>query len=483
MNEVVDMLHQVAMTRPETAAVIDVATGEQISYATLDSRATTVSNQLGEHEVNRTDRIGLRCHRSIETIVQIHAINRTGAIVVPFDPSLSDARIESRAKCCNVSMILDPVDSSAESITVQTYGDSEHGRTVPENEKRDAHSDVRCLLFTSGTTGKAAPVPLTAQNLETSAWASALRLGVLPSDRWINPLSLAQMGGIAPIYRAVHYGTGVILTPFDQQTIRSAIIDDGGTGISLVPTMLRKLLDNDVPLDRCRVVLVGGDRTDPGLVDRSLDQDVPLYVTYGMTEAASQLATATPSELSNDPTTVGRPLRGTAIRIDKTDEDAVGEILATGRTIAPAAYHDIRVDRVDLNGTLRTGDSGYRDEDGRLFVTGRLDERIVSGGQTIDPLLVEARLRDIPLIEDAAVVGIPDDTWGELVAALIQVDERSKTTIEAVAATVDSKLPSGEKPRRLLERSTVPRTPAGTIDRKRVRTLLESADPTEYTIL
>ena len=471
-----DPLRIAAESHPDRMAVIDVQRDTTISYADLDSRVDHTVRQLQRDGVRPGERIGLLSHRTVETVVQIHAIARYGATVVPVDPELQEERIHSRLNRCHVSRIIDEASPRGNRIVPV---DAPGTRQTRSSRVEQETNRPLCMLFTSGTTGQAAPIPVLPSNFDASAAASAERLGTTGDDRWISPMSLAQMGGIAPIYRAVRYGTGVMLSPFDSTTITKAIRQYTATGMSLVPTMLRKLLQHDVPLDALRVVLVGGDTTDPELVRDAIDANIPLYVTYGMTEATSQIATATPAEIAEFPETVGKPLHGTLIQIDSPDQQGAGEILVSGDTVVPNTYQEITVDRVSEHGVLQTGDLGYLDEQGRLYVTGRLDERIVTGGATVDPQQVEQQLRQIEGIDDAVVVGVADDIWGEKIAAILQVKKGETVDEQRLREAIDERFASSEKPRQYLLTATLPRTPAGTVDRKESRTMFEDAQQTE----
>ena len=477
MNDV-DPLREAAAVRPDTTAVIETTTGTELSYASLDHEVALKTDSLLDEGVRSTECVGLVCHRTIDSIVTLHALRRIGAIAVPVDPDLPEERIDARFDKCSVSHRVDGREVRVHNNTER----SNSSRCNPQSKNFDNETEMLCILFTSGTTGEASPVPLTTGNVRSSAYASALRLGLLPTDRWISPMSLAQMGGIAPIYRAVLYGTGTILTPFATSAINDAIQAHEGTGISLVPTMLRKLLEANAPLDVCRIVLVGGDRTDPELVQEALARDVPLYVTYGMTEAASQISTATPAELAETPDTVGRPLRGTTVTTDAEEGEAEGELLVSGPTISPGTFRHLSVDRIDDRGVLHTGDNGYLDASGRLFVTGRIDTRIITGGATVDPQHIEYQIRQLSGVIDAVVGGIPDQTWGEVVGALIQF-ENEPEDFERSFSALDDILTRAEKPRVILPCEHFPRTPAGTIDRKKAIERLTGATDAEYITL
>jgi O-succinylbenzoic acid--CoA ligase len=252
------------------------------------------------------------------------------------------------------------------------------------------------VILTSGTTGEAKAVGLTAENHEASAIASAWNLGVAPDDRWLCCLPLWHVGGLAILHRSAIYGTtAVVHDGFDVDAVRESLESGEATLVSLVATMLQRLIDAGLgEWPALRAALVGGGPIPRGLVDWAADRGFPLVPTYGMTETASQVVTG------------HRPLLGVELRIGDG-----GEILVRGPMVAPGA--------VDADGWLHTADRGRLDDDGLLYVEGRIDDVIVTGGENVAALEVEEALLSHPAVRDAAVAGRPDPEWGEAVTAYV----------------------------------------------------------------
>jgi len=387
--------------------------------------------------------------------------------------------------------------ATASPLPVVSVDDPDDDRVVdidaaPEGDVpavRWGRGDVLLMLFTSGSTGKPKLVPLSMGNVLASATASAFRLGVLPDDRYLATLSLHHTGGIMPLYRATLYGTSVVLREtFDAGGAVDDIRRYDVTGVSLVPTMLSRMLDARGTLpDSLRAVLLGGAPAPDSLVERCRDFSVPVHPTWGMTEAASQIATARPREAFDRPGTVGRPLLWADVTV--RDEDGTrlpagetGELVVSGPSIAAGYYGDADATDAALtgDGALRTGDVGYRDEDGYVYVLNRLDDRIISGGENVDPGEVAAAIREHPGVDDVAVSGLPDDEWGERVAALVVPAERAATAEDPLtAAAVESfcreRLAGFKIPRTIAFVEELPRTVSGTVERPAVRDRLERA--------
>jgi O-succinylbenzoic acid--CoA ligase len=279
-------------------------------------------------------------------------------------------------------------------------------------------------------------------------------------------LSLGHIGGLALVHRAAHVGcTLLVRGRFSPEVLGELIDRDGLTHASVVPTMLRRLLEvrggKPVP-STLRCLLVGGAAAAGTLVPEALELGYPLALTYGLTEACSQVATAPPGLVEEKPGTVGPPMDGLEVRIS---ED--GELCVRGDTVSPSA--------ADGEGWLATGDLGWLDGDGHLWISGRISDRIVTGGATVDPRSVEAVLEGLPGVASAAVAGVPDDVWGEAIVALIVPLPGVEEDPKALMAQARERLSSSELPRRVEFIDTLPVNANGKIDRGRVRAVFSGS--------
>ena len=345
----------------------------------------------------------------------------------------------------------------------------------------EAPAGAQVVLWTSGTEGRPRGVALSFENLEASTAAAAERLSLAADDVWLASLSPAHVGGLVLVTRSLLLGATLIAAGGFDAGAASDLVNGTAafdappvTHVSLVPTQLLRLLDarRGAPApDGFRCALIGGAHAPAELVGRALRAGWPLGLTYGATEMCSQIATAPPERTRDKTGTVGRPLAGCDVRLS-----ADGEILARGPTLAlgyvvgsdPTGLAPV----ADADGWYHTGDLGRIDEDGDLWIIGRRADRIVSGGVTVDAVEVEEALRAHPAVIDACVVGVPDDTWGERVAAWVEpvvgeldLDELERWLREHVGAA--------KRPRRWHVAGGLPRNANGKIDRAAVRRVLE----------
>ena len=485
MNDI--LTHRVRAT-PETTALID-AEGRELSYAALDAMVERTAKRLSALGLESGDHLGLLVDTRVAAVRTIHAAMRVGCVLVPLNGRLAPPELESRIERADLTVLVCAADTEAAvsdgvsdvpvaSVDVTRRTDVTPLETVePVAFERAswAIENPAVMLSTSGTTGEPKLVVLTAKNLLASAVASAFRLGLAPEDRWLNPLSVCHMGGLAPVVRSALYGTTVVLGPeeFDPETTLAALTEHGCTGVSLVPTMLRRLLDAGRLPDSLRFVLLGGAPAPTELVERCARMGVPVCPTYGMTETASQAATARPDEAFAHPGTVGRPLFGTDLTVvDETDvaldPGETGELVVSGPTVFSSYYGDSEATTAAVSERgFHTGDVGYRDESGRVWVLGRLDDRIVTGGENVDPEMVASAIRTHPAVSEAAVVGIDDVEWGQRVAALVVADE--SLDAETLRTHCREHLAGFELPRTVAFADSLPRTASGTVERETVR--------------
>ena len=489
-----DWLSHRAASTPDDLAVIDADTDTRWSYSGLDAAVDETAGRLASLGVDAGDQVGTLLPRTFLGVCLFHAAQRLGVTLVPLNHRLTADELGAQIDQLDLTLVVCDIDTEPAAVeaveevptasiddpqwaAVKSFKDVEPATIAPADWERD---DPQLIVFTSGSTGRPKPVVVTMGNLRASAIASGFRLGVAPDDRWLLTLSLSHVGGIAPIFRSTLYGTAIVVrSGFDPGQAADDLDRYDVTVVSLVPTMLRGMLDRRGTLsDSLRVVLLGGAPADDALIQRCENYSVPVHPTYGMTETASQVATARPAEAFEDAETVGRPLLWTAVTVLGEDgEEAaageLGELVVSGPTVTPGYYGDRGDDAFCASG-LRTGDVGYRAEDGSLCVVNRLDDRITSGGETIDPGEIVGVLESHEAIEAAAVVGLPDEKWGERVAALVVGPE--ELTADLIDTHCRDHLAGFKCPRTIVVDDELPRTASGSIDRPAVRELLTAAD-------
>lgn len=459
--------------------------GDSWSYSELEARVGVAAGHLAS--IHRSGRVGVLSASRPGVVLAAHACARLGASFVPHGWRLTADELEWQVASAGVTTLIydEPRGDLAlllgarldlgvvpiASLETVPPASISHPPAPPIDLDREA-----AVLFTSGTTGRPKGARITYGNLWFSAAGSALFLGHQPGDVWLATLSLHHIGGLSILYRAALGGATVDLHAHFEPEAVLASIEAGATHVSLVPTMLQRVLDVAGPdfhwPGTLRGILLGGAAAPVPLVERCLHLGIPVLPTYGLTETSSQAATLRPSDVAAHLAASGQALPLTELRVVANGEEAApgetGEIEVRGPSVF-AGY--LEEESRDPGSWFATGDAGYLD-DGFLYVVDRRGDLIVSGGENIYPAEVERALLTHPLVRDAAVVGFPDPTWGARpAAAVVWGGDTGQAGVE-LPGHCRSVLASFKIPDRFLEVETIPRSPAGKLLRRQVRELL-----------
>jgi o-succinylbenzoate---CoA ligase len=449
-------LHRAARTRPDMKAI--ETPESRCSYAELYAAARAGASVLAERGVERGDRVAIELPPGSAFVEAFHACLLLGAVAVPVDIRLAEAE-RARVRAGAALSVREPFGEAGRGPLGGPergpLGGSAHrpggeSGAGPGGECHDLEA-VAAVIHTSGTSSEPKPVELTYGNFLWSALGSAVALDLDGRERWLCALPVSHVGGLSIIVRSAIYATtAVVYERFETDRVLDGLMARDVTLVSLVATTLSRLLEAGLerpPALRC--ALTGGGPVPAELVERAREAGVPVGLTYGLTEACSQV------------TTGGPPLFCTRVRIAQVsgEESGTGEILVAGPTVARAS--------LDLDGWLHTGDLGEIDEHGRLRVTGRLADTIVSGGENVAPAEVEAALESHPGVLEAAVLGRRDPDWGEAVAAIVVVRQGAEIEAEALRAHCATMVAGYKVPKRIdFTTGPLPRTRSGKLLRR-----------------
>lgn len=454
-----------------------------MTYAELNRQVAAQCARLTALGVKCGERVAVLLDRSLEAVRLVHACARLGTVLVPLNTRLMAAEMQSQidsAACRWVFSTLEkpPLAGAVAMESLAPVTDFENWL----GGEFDLENDFG-ILFTSGTTGRPKGAVLTWGNLFWSATASAFRLGVFPDDRWLLALPLYHIGGLSILFRSALYGSAVVLPAFpsdqfDLAHLWTCLHESSATLLSLVPTMLYRLLNenpaaSDWPAS-LRLILLGGAAAPAETLARALAIRLPIAVTYGLSEAASQVATATPHQTRRKPGTVGRPLPWVQLRVVDADENPlpaheIGELQVRGKTVMRGYLHLDAGNGGAPDRWLATGDLGYCDDDGDWWVVQRRTDLIVSGGENIYPAEIEAILCQHHAVEAACVVGIPHPEWGQQVAAAVVLRPGRHVLPEALQDFCRQRLAGFKVPRRIVWFESLPQTPSGKVSRVLVK--------------
>ncbi len=440
-----------ATEAPERAAL--VVDGETVSYATIAAEVARAISWLHQRGVDgSTPRVAMTGDNSRSSLVLLFSLFELGVPVLLLHPRTPESERRRQLRETETQLLLEPPEP--ESLPDAT-------NTTPEDLDADR---PLAIVATSGTSGRPKWAVLSRRAFLAAAAGSAANLGWEDDDRWLLSLPIAHVGGLSIVVRCLSARRTVAVetaTRFDAAAFAATITDRHITLASLVPTMLRRLLDLEgwSPPDSLRALLVGGAATTPKLLARAADRCWPVLTTYGLTEACSQVATQSYGTVQRGELGCGRPVAGMEVRIREEAIEIRGACLMDGYLGSDATS------TLTADGWFRTGDLGEIDEDGNLHVLGRGDDVLVTGGENVHPLAVEQALEEHPAVTDACVFGIADDEWGQVVAAAVAAAEPPPD--DELLAFLESRLAAFQRPRRIAYLSDLPSLASGKLDRAR----------------
>ncbi|MGE5178857.1 MAG: class I adenylate-forming enzyme family protein [Bacteroidota bacterium] len=487
------------------------------TYGDLDRAVWTTADALLERGLGSGEHIALEFapEDAVAFAIAFHAVQRIGSLPVLVGAHGTEAERQAMRERAQVDFtlnagdldipMLDPEEttvSEGNGAAGPAEGTSPSGAAAPRSPHQgeatgtaavtapDVPTDAdlfverrldapAAILFTSGTSGEPRAVVLTHGNFLWSALASARNLGVRENDVWLACMPLHHVGGVSILVRAAMAGTAALLHErFDPDAVNDAIDARGVTLLSLVPTMLARLLEarrgRRFP-DTLRAALIGGGPAQPALLEEAARLGMRALPTYGMTETASQATTLPLREWPRGLETAGRPLPFTQVEIRGEDDrplgpGAEGEIVVRGPTVMAGYLGDPDATAAAFQKRwLRTGDVGLWDPEGRLVVLDRRADRVVTGGENVSPEEVERVLATHPAVRAACVVGLPSREWGQEVAAAVELKPGAAVTPEALREHARGALSGFKIPRRVLILDALPRSAGGKLLRRLVR--------------
>jgi fatty-acyl-CoA synthase len=472
-----------------------------LTFAELDARSDALACALRDRGLSEADAIGILCRNHRGFVDATFATAKLGARLLYLNTDFAAPQLAEVCAREEVTLLvhdeefaslvggIEPPggtllawhDAPTElDTTEQLIADSLGAR--PPRPARHA----RVVLLTSGTTGapKGAPRSSSRSLAPIGAWLSKVpfRAGEVSA---ISPPMFHAHGFSQTIMAFVLGSTIVVRRRFDPAKVLADVGEQRASVLVVVPIMLQRivsLLEQDpdaYDTSSLRIVLVSGSRLEPDLIARARATiGEKLYNFYGSTEVA-YAAFATPEDLAAAPGCVGRPPFGTRIRLYDDDGVAVREPGRVGRifvgnTFQAEGYTGGGGKQV-IDGLMSTGDVGHFDPDGRLFVDGRDDDMIVSGGENLFPSEVEELLAGHPAIEEVAVIGVDDEEFGARLAAFVVARPGYALTEEEVREFVKANLARFKVPRDIRFLDELPRNPAGKVLKRQLRQLHAAA--------
>jgi long-chain acyl-CoA synthetase len=469
-----------------------------VTYAELDERADRVAAGLVAAGCAPGDRLLALLPSGVETYELLLGCVRAGLVLVPLNWRLTADELSAIARDANAAaLVTDAVFGPpvAAALLAETSGRL-HVRTGPSGSYEDwlAHqrpeppmapqgSDrVVLQVYTSGTSGTPKGVLLTAGNFETKVPQAARAWGLRPGAVSLLATPLFHVGGLGWGLAGLHTGATTLIAGSAAPTdLIVTLRADRVTHTFLVPTMIERVcaLAGDQRFPDLEAIVYGAAPIDPGTRRAATDTfECRLLHVYGLTEttgAITQLDSTTVDPAAPRAASAGRPYPWVEISVRDPAGNPVGpgepgEVWTRSGQNTPGYHRDpaATAELVGPDGWLRTGDGGHLDEDGYLFLTHRIKELIISGGENVHPTEVEDVLRGLPGVAEVAVVGLPDRQWGEVVTAVVVPRAGRQLTPADVIAYAEGRLAGYKRPRAVRIVDKLPRTATGKLRRREI---------------
>jgi long-chain acyl-CoA synthetase len=457
------------------------------TWAEVDARVNRLANALDVAPGERVAILAENDHRYLETY---WALSKRGAIAVPLNYRLLEDELARLVAHAEVSgMFVGPGYRGMSGWTI-AFGDDyeallERSSTEPPSGGPGA-DDPFAIMYTSGTTGLPKGAVVTHGNLESNVYNQAIADKADPGDVNLTVTPLYHMGAL---FRATTYTalgcSNPILERFEPAGVLAAIERERATTCLLVPTMLRMVLDDpsfgEHDLSSLRLVFYGGGPMPPPVLRRAIDAiGCGFTQGYGLTETIeATFLVADDHALDGEPArerrlaSAGREAVNAEVRVVDADgrdlpPGEIGEILIRSPSVIREYWRAPELTaQTIVDGWFHTGDAGYRDEDGYLFVVDRIKDVIISGGENVYPKDVEEVLYAHPAVAEVAVIGTPDETWGEVVTAVVV--PRGPVEAEALIEHCRTRLAGYKRPRAVRFTDALPRNPSGKILKRELR--------------
>ena len=435
---------------------------KKYTFLDLHDMVQIYTRALLKEGIKPGDRVVIWLPSEIEMIEVILSCFEIGAIICPLSRRFTDGEKNKILKILEPRLIITSwidlelfIKKSYSVIAIEELLNSSGGCAVFNNSYKKNQDDICAIIQTSGTEGLPKSVQLTYGNFDNSCnnWNNFLHFQ--PSDQFLCCLPLNHIGGLAVLIRGLIFGFSVnVVSSFESKTILNTIEAHPISIISLVPTMLSRILafDNGLEyLKSLRYILLGGGPSPKSLLNYCIKTKLPIIKVYGMTETCSGTCVLDLLKEPENKLYTGRPFPNTKIKIINNEIHISGPMVMQSYLGSETT-----------NGIHNSHDLGYIEDNGLLFLDIRRKDLIISGGENVNPREIEENLVGLVGILDAAVVGISDNEWGQIVTAYIVVSNNEYSD-KIIKLALSKKLANYKIPKKIIRVSSIPRNEIGKI--------------------
>lgn len=489
MNFETDWLTSRSLLTPNHSAVIDADTNESCNYKQLNERANRLAAYLQSNGISKGDRVALLSPNHISYFDLLFACGKIGAIFVPLNWRLSQAELGSLMQDCSPKLLA--FHSQMETLTTGLPVDALI--SIDGNEYRElleSSSSIRmqfphvgmddpfCMIYTGGTTGKPKGVVLTHRALNWNSINTIISWNISSRDTTLTLLPMFHTGGLNALsFPILHAGGTVVLAKdFQADQVIDRILEFSCTIVLMVPTMHHMVVQcerfKQAAFPANPIFLSGGAPCPLSIYQAFASKGLAFKEGYGLTEAGPNNFFIRPQDVGRKLGSVGKPMMYNRVKLLAPDgsevaPNEVGEVVIQGPHLFDYYWqNEAATNDTIINGWLHTGDLGKSDEEGYFYIVGRKKEMIITGGENVYPLEVEHWINEHPAVREVAVVGIPDEKWGEMVIAFVVSCEGATVTADELQSHCLTRLGKYKVPKKMFFVKELPKTVVGKIDKK-----------------
>ena len=490
---IIDWIAHNALNLPNKTATIELPSGREETYAQMHDRVGRIADWLKGLGVERGDRVGVLALNSIDTLDIIFATWRIGAVHLALNFRLTPSELDYIIGDAEPKVLIADVEL-AESVSALSV-EIEHiietdglgGDTDFEARTRDAEpitemvelepEDQCMLMYSSGTTGLPKGVIITCGMMLWAQVNAGAAMGCTQDMVSLAVMPLFHIGGLQVFTCPALFagGTAVTMRTFDPGATLDAFSDKnlGVTHFLGVPAIFNALRDHpknpESDFSGLKTVIAGAEAVPASLVNWWHERGVVIQEGYGMTENVASCCILGRDDVTSHIGSAGKALRHTQIRISREDGSEAdpgesGEIWCRGPVVTPGYWKRTDTDEETfVDGWLRTGDIGSRDAEGFIYIEDRLKDMYISGGENVYPAEIENILYELEEIREVAVIGVPDERWGESGCAVVALQEGAEITPDEILAHCRPRLARFKHPNHVVFVDELPRNATGKV--------------------
>lgn len=469
------LIEQTKINSTKSAIICDHQT---LSYFDFIEECKNLICFLIESGIKENTHVGILINHSFEFYIAINSLWLIGAVVVPFNPFTKINELSYQVEKANVDFIITNLEIEIDKIgnaPILSIRDANKKNTDSKLFLNEFNSSKNALImFTSGSSGRPKAVVHTFLSIYNHVKNLNEKINLTNEDKWLASLPLFHIGGFMILVRSLISGATVIFPDSLKAEDLSKSFRFHPTHASFVSTMLNKFLDNNISFPKnIKYIFLGGGPIDSNLYKLYKVNFPKIVKVYGSTETCSMITALFPEDDSED--SVGKPItKSIEIKILGSSNYTSGEILVKSNSLFKEYYNDEMTTSEKFNNDYyKTGDYGFLNEFGFLFLENRREDIIISGGENISKIEVENEIKKIAGVEDVYVFGLKDKHWGEIVCALIQ---STIVTEEDLNFALKNNLSSYKIPKKYFFTRKITRTELGKISKKEILDLLKLND-------